>query len=195
MLTIMKALRQDIKSMVKEMGGAREEYADNLDRYLTPLPGVSSLSILPGVIRMFWKMQMARKNLAKFIKENPDWCRAQCQRIKAIQNREELASLYTHEYQARIVETFWRVYATFFHYADLTGKLRGKRVEMVGIDDADILLSNTSRDDELLPSLGPLVGLSKLVRGEISRDEYLEQLGTPRTVRSRARCSQATGRL
>jgi phosphohistidine swiveling domain-containing protein len=177
MLTIMKALRQDIKSIVKEMGGSREEYTGELDRILTPLPGVSFFSILPGAIRMFLKMQAARKNLEGFIKGNPDWCRTQCQRVKAIQDREELASLYTHEYQARVVEMFWKVYATAFHYAELAGKLRGKLVEMVGTDDADILLSNTSRDDELLPSLGPLVGLSKLVRGEISRDEYLEQWG------------------
>jgi pyruvate,water dikinase len=50
-------------------------------------------------------------------------------------------------------------------------------VKIVGTDDADILLSNTSRDNELLPSLGPLVGMSKLARGEMSREHYLEQWG------------------
>jgi pyruvate,water dikinase len=176
MLTMLKALRQDIKSIVTEMGGAREEYTGELDRILTPLPGVSFFTILPGAIKMLRKLRTARKSLDTFLRENPEWCLAQCQRIKLMQNKEELSFFYK-EYETRVADTFWRVYATFLHYGAITGKLRGELIEMVGTDDADIMLSNTSRYDELLPSLGPLVGLSELVRGEKSREEYLEQWG------------------
>ncbi len=176
MLTMMKALRQDVKSIATEMGGAREEYTGELYRIITPLPGVSFFTIFPGAIKMLKKIRTARKNLNTFIKENPDWCRTHYQRIKVMPNKEELSS-FNEEYGARVADTFWRVYATFMHYGTITGKLRIKLVELVGTDDADIMLSNTSRYDELLPSLGPLVGLSKLARGEMSREEYLEQWG------------------
>ncbi len=176
MLTMMKALRQDVKSIASEMGGAREEYTGELYRIITPLPGVSFFTIFPGAIRMLKKIRAARKNLDAFLKDNPDWCRTQCQRIKIMQNKEEL-TFFNEEYEARVLDTFWRVYATFMHYGTITGKLRSKLVELVGTDDADIMLSNTSRYDKLLPSLGPLVGLSKLARGEMSREEYLEQWG------------------
>lgn len=69
------------------------------------------------------------------------------------------------------------VYTTFLHYGTVTGKLRNELMEMVDIDDASTLLSSVSRNDELLSSLGPLVGLSELVRGEKTREEYLEQWG------------------
>ena len=177
MVTILKALRQDVKSMVKEMGGAREEYTDELDQFLAPLPGVSFFCILPGAIMMLRKTRTARKNLDTFIKENPDWCRAKCQQIQAMQDKEELSSFHAQEYQTRVAETFWRVYATFLHYAEITGKLRSELMEMVDADDVDTLLSNVSRNDELLSSLGPLVGLSELVRGQRSREDYLEQWG------------------
>ena len=47
----------------------------------------------------------------------------------------------------------------------------------MGVEDADALLSNVSSQDELLASLGPVVGLARLARGEMSREAYLEQWG------------------
>lgn len=84
MLTMLKTLRQDMNSIAKEMGGAREEYTDELDRFLSPLPGVSFFTILPGAVRMLRKTRAVRKNLDTFIKENPEWCRTRCQQIQAM---------------------------------------------------------------------------------------------------------------
>ncbi|HSR29052.1 MAG TPA: PEP-utilizing enzyme, partial [Anaerolineae bacterium] len=44
-------------------------------------------------------------------------------------------------------------------------------------EDADNLLSNLSSQDELLASLGPVVGLARVARGEMSRAAYLGQWG------------------
>ena len=47
----------------------------------------------------------------------------------------------------------------------------------MGAADADALLSNVSSDDEMLASLGPMVGLARVARGEMGREAYLEQWG------------------
>ena len=48
---------------------------------------------------------------------------------------------------------------------------------MVGPDDADALISGLSSKAELLASLGPVVGLSKMARGEMSPQVYLKLFG------------------
>jgi pyruvate,water dikinase len=58
-----------------------------------------------------------------------------------------------------------------------SGKLRRELKELVGAEDADSLLSSVGLDDELLASLGPVVGLARVARGEMSREAYLEQWG------------------
>jgi pyruvate,water dikinase len=58
----------------------------------------------------------------------------------------------------------------------LTRKLKSKLTKLVGEDETNKLLTTISSAGELA-SLGPLVGLSKLRRGELSREEYLQQYG------------------
>ncbi len=54
--------------------------------------------------------------------------------------------------------------------------LSKKLNEMVGAEDSNALLSNL-RGDSVLASLGPVVGISNVVKGSISREEYLELYG------------------
>jgi pyruvate,water dikinase len=56
-------------------------------------------------------------------------------------------------------------------------KLRQELVELVGEADANALFSSLSSEDEMLASLGPVVGVSKVARGEMSRTEYLDKYG------------------
>ncbi|MBP1925202.1 hypothetical protein J2Z76_001059 [Sedimentibacter acidaminivorans] len=51
-----------------------------------------------------------------------------------------------------------------------------KLTEMVGSEDASTLLSNL-REDSDLQSLGPVVGILKVIKGKMSREEYLKQYG------------------
>jgi pyruvate,water dikinase len=60
--------------------------------------------------------------------------------------------------------------------ADMVSKLRHDLLERVGVEDTVALLSNVSGKD-LLASLGPVVGLDRVRRGLVSREEYLRQYG------------------
>lgn len=55
-------------------------------------------------------------------------------------------------------------------------KLDKKLTELVGKEDAGSLLSNLRRDSGLA-SLGPVIGISKILKGEMSREEYLMEYG------------------
>jgi hypothetical protein len=60
---------------------------------------------------------------------------------------------------------------------DLPNRLEIELRELVGADDANALLSNLSGLSSQLESLGPVIGLGKVARGEMSRDAYLEAYG------------------
>jgi phosphohistidine swiveling domain-containing protein len=176
-ISVLGALGQNVEDMVTEVGGVREEYLETLDQYLVPVPEATFLTILPGAIRMWRKQRAALRNLETFLAGNPGWCRAMCRRIEAIGNGDELATLVMDEFSPRSLESFWRNYATILRYGELVGKLRRELMGLVGPADADALLSNVSRQGELLASLGPVVGLARLARGEMSRETYLARWG------------------
>lgn len=177
MASMFHALGRNIKDLSKEMGGVRDEYLETMDQYVIPLPEATLFAVLPNAIPMRRKQAEGFKNLDAFLAENPGWCRATCQRIGATQTKGELASLAEDDFVPRTTQTFWRVMATAWRYGELVGRLRDDLIELVGAADADALLSNVSSHDELLASLGPVVGLSRVFHGEMSREAYLEQWG------------------
>jgi pyruvate,water dikinase len=176
-ISVLAALGQDFESMAKEMGGVRDEYLETMDQYLFPLPEATLLAVLPSGLRAQRKQRAALKNLDEFLAVNPGWSRALNRRTQEARTREELVKLMEEELEPISLEAFWRSYATALQYSGLVGKLRRELTEMVGAEDADALLSNVSSHDELLASLGPVVGLARLARGEMSREAYLEQWG------------------
>ena len=176
-ISVLGALGQNIEEIVKEMGGVRQEYLDTMDQYLVPLPEATPLAVLPKALRVRRKQKAGQKNLEAFLLENPAWCREICQRVQAVQTEGELAGLLVNEILPRSGEAFWRNYATALRYGELVGKLRRELTTLVGPADADALLSNVSRADALLASLGPMVGLARVARGEMSCADYMQQWG------------------
>jgi phosphohistidine swiveling domain-containing protein len=176
-MTVLRARRDNVKDIIKELGGVRDEYIDTMDQYLTPLPGISLIKIIPGALKILWKQRKGLQNLSSFISQNPGWCRLQCQRIASIQDGAALAQFAEGEFMPHTLDSFWRTMATAWRYGELVGKLRRELVALVGADEADALLSNVSGQHDLLSSLGPVIGLGRVARGEMSRDKYLEQWG------------------
>jgi pyruvate,water dikinase len=61
-------------------------------------------------------------------------------------------------------------------YKNLTRSLRPKLAALAGEADANSLLSGRP-GTSALASLGPLIGIARLIRGEMTRDEYVEAYG------------------
>jgi len=176
-ISVLRALGQNVEEIAKEMGGVRQEYLDTMDQYLVPLADATPLAVLPKALRVRRKQKAGLKNLEAFLLDNPAWCWKICHHIQAVQTEVELAGLLVNEILPRSREAFWRNYATALRYGEQVGKLRGELTTLVGPEDADVLLSNVSRSETLLASMGPVVGLARVARGEMSRAEYMQQWG------------------
>ncbi len=176
MVASFRALGRNVEDLNREVGGVREEYLETMDQYLVPLPGVTFWAVLPNALRMLRKQRQGLKNLGTFLSENPGWCRETCQEIEGAQTADDLVSL-ADRFLTRTLETFWRTVATVWRSGEQVGRLRRDLRELVGAADADTLLSDVSSEDELLASLGPVLGLARVARGEMSREAYLEQWG------------------
>ncbi|MBN1149287.1 MAG: hypothetical protein JXA78_18645 [Anaerolineales bacterium] len=177
MMAMLRALGQNVNNLSTEMGGVRQEYLENMDQYIRPLPGVNLFSVLPNAIRMQSKQRKALKNAAALAVETPGVCRAMRLRVQEASNGQELAPLMVEEILPLCYELVWATLATAWRYGELAARLRRELTQLAGATGADTLLSNVSGEDELLESLGPLVGLARVARGEMSQADYLERWG------------------
>jgi hypothetical protein len=173
----LRALGKNVEDMAKEMAGVRDEYLERMDDYLVHLPEATVWAILPKGIQLRRKEKAALRSVAAFLSENPAWCRDARERIQMMRGEQDLISFHSGELAPRSLESFWRNYATALRYGERVGRLRRELTNLVGAEDADALLSGVSGPDGLLASLGPVVGLARVARGEMSREAYLEKWG------------------
>jgi pyruvate,water dikinase len=176
-ISMLNALGKDFVDMAKEMGGVRDEYLDTMDQYLVPLPEATLWTILPQGLVVRRKEKRALKGEKEWAAGNPAWCKAMQKQILLARAPGDLARLLEEKILPRSLDTFWRTYATALRYSEQVGPLRRQLTEMVGIQDADALLSGVGEEEQMLASLGPMVGLARVARGEMSREEYLARWG------------------
>jgi phosphohistidine swiveling domain-containing protein len=175
MVSALKAIGKDISAMFQEMGGM-EKPPEGLTIPLIPIPWRTKVAILFRGIRLQFKERAALRNLSRFLAGNPDWCADMRRRAQAATTSQELLALWP-EIEAQGTEAFWSVVGTAWRYAEEVAPLRRELIALVGEIDASALLSGVSSEAELLACLGPVVGLSRVLRGEMTRQAYLEQYG------------------
>lgn len=131
--------------------------------------------IFPRVKYYFKMYREISKNMPQYIQSTPGWCREVTKEIKKVNTKEELLTLWKHELEPYNKKAWWGLIISGTK-AVLALTLSKKLTKLVGTEDANTLLSNLRGDSELA-SLGPVVGISKIVNGEMSREEYLKQNG------------------
>jgi rifampicin phosphotransferase len=163
--------RKALKQATAFWGGVPED----VDIPLVPIsPWTWWSKVLPSITRLGIKMARLRKKIAPFVAENPRWCAVMSQRIRQAENQAELAALWRDEIAPYSLDAFL---LTIAGATDLPNRLERELRELVGADDANALLSNLSGLSPPLESLGPVIGLGKVARGEMSRAAYLEAYG------------------
>jgi pyruvate,water dikinase len=130
--------------------------------------------VLPGLTRLGMKTVSLRKKIPQFVAENPRWCAEMHRRIARMNNLAELAALMRNEIQPYSLYAFW---VTIAGATDLPNRLENDLQKEVGTEDANALLSNLGGLSSPLESLGPLIGLAKVARGELSRAAYMAAYG------------------
>jgi phosphohistidine swiveling domain-containing protein len=169
--------KRDRDALAMIEGTLHVNLPERMEIPILPAPRRTLLSVLPGLIKIRWKQTQDVRGLPALLAANPAWCTAMRRRIQGARTAAELVSLWTEEikpYSSRV----WSAYLSGAnHYADYATPLRRKLTGLAGPDDADALISGMSSQEELLASLGPLMGLSQMARGEMTRETYLEKYG------------------
>ena len=176
-------------SLLRALGRSREDLLETMEATLymrlpeeleiplIPLSVWGLLAALGKLVRMQMRLTQGRRSLPVYLETNAAWCRGMRERIRAETSATSLAALWEDEIGPHVQQGAWIVLGTANHAADYTVGLRRDLADLVGPEDANLLIANLSEEGELLPSLGPVVGLAQVARGEMARDAYLAQYG------------------
>ncbi len=130
-----------------------------------------------SALQVQMKQRRGVQQTPAYLEANKAWLRTIREAICSQATTSRLHDLWQAVMKPHIKTGVWCVLGSATHSADYTHKLRRQLAELVGPQDAGSLIANLSVGDEPLESLGPVVGLDKLARGEISRTAYLEDYG------------------
>jgi pyruvate,water dikinase len=176
--SLFKAVGRSEGALLEALEGtAYTRLPEGMEIPLLPLSRWSLLSSLPRAVGLQMKQKRAVRELPAYLAINPAWCQGTRRRIQETGNGGELASLWRGEIELHVRRSVPAILGSASHAAAYTARLRRELTELVGPDDADALTSNLSDDAKLLDSLGPLVGLGRVARGEMAREAYLAQYG------------------
>ncbi len=131
------------------------------------------LNVLPMTLRSFGKRAEQSRRIPEFVQQAPAWCRALRERVRQAPDNAALAALWAAELKP--FYCFGTAMASVAN-SNLQTQLHAQLRKLVGEADASALVSNLGGAG-YLASLGPVVNLARVARGELSREAYLEQYG------------------
>lgn len=166
----------DIQRGVKTMSEVFGQMPNGMSIPIYPFSRVSLLRAMwPRLKHRLKRMLEASKVLPEHVKDTPQWCQKMTTRIQKVKTGEELRSLWKEELLPYNFQALWVALAGGRQIV-IAHKLKEELINMVGMEDANTLLSNF-RGDSALESMGPVIGISKIIKGEMSREEYFMQYG------------------
>jgi pyruvate,water dikinase len=159
----------------KLVGNAFGNFPPNVEMPIYPLGMIELLKDLKlRGTQSFKRIQYAQKHKDEYLRQTRPWCEENLRRIAAAGDAHQLLELWSGEIRP-FVSKMWAIFLG--GASDLTlVTLKDRLEKMVGIEDANCLLSNF-RGENGLESLGPLVGIARVIKGELSRQEYLASYG------------------
>jgi hypothetical protein len=133
--------------------------------------------VLPAVIGTLQRVRANQRKLRDFLRTAPERCQALRERIQATSDAEGLSALWERQARPFFIETCQMLEAAANQGGAAILFTRQRLQKLVGEQDADALLTGPTADWGHLASLGPLLGLSRLAKGEISREAFARQYG------------------
>jgi phosphohistidine swiveling domain-containing protein len=142
-----------------------------------PLSTRGLISAVVNQLRMQIKHKQGARALPAYLATNPEWCQRMRVRIGGESSGVALVALWRDEIRPHVKRGVWTVLGTVNQSTDYTAPLRRDLTALVGAEDANLLIANLSGETGLLPSLGPVVGLTRVARGDMEREAYLALYG------------------
>ncbi|NRT36537.1 pyruvate,water dikinase [Clostridium beijerinckii] len=175
-LSLYPAFGKDIKSLIKTMSEVFGQMPEEIE---IPIYPFSKLGLIKGMApKLKYRLKniiKASKEIPEHLNESPDWCRKMTETIKEVQTKEELIDLWRTEILPFNFKALWIALAGGRKMV-IANKLKDGLIKVAGIEDTNTLMSNF-RGDSSLESLGPIIGISKIITGEMNREEYRMKYG------------------
>ncbi len=166
----------DVKKAMELAGELFGQIPDDLNMPLYPFPRFKLIKqVLPRIWNLIKNVIKASIKMKQYLKDTPDRCREMAKIIKGINSKEELLAFWEDELRPYNIKAWW-MHTAGSSKGIVAMNLNKKLTEMVGAEDANALLSNLREGSELA-SLGPVVGVAKVLKEEMSREEYLLKYG------------------
>ncbi len=132
--------------------------------------------MVPKIIQYSRKTVKTSKDIPYFIKDIPDWSVQMSKKLMEAKTKDDLLSIWEMDIEPMNTRAWWNLLVGASKATLALTAINKKLTEMVGSEVASTLLSNL-RGDSDLQSLGPILGISKVIKGEMSKEEYLKKHG------------------
>ncbi|NRT79822.1 PEP/pyruvate-binding domain-containing protein [Clostridium beijerinckii] len=175
-LSLYPAFGKDIKSLIKTMSEVFGQMPEEIE---IPIYPFSKLGLIKGMApklkHRLKNIIKASKEIPEHLNESPNLCRRMTETIKEVKTKEELIDLWKTEILPFNFKALWIALAGGRKMV-IANKLKDELIKVAGIEDTNTLMSNF-RGDSSLESLGPIIGISKIITGEMNREEYRMKYG------------------
>ncbi len=175
-VSLYRAVGKDIR---KELHGDLIASApEDLDVPIIPFtPFAVVRTVLPGMLKAQRYASQDRRRIPRFTDVTPSICHSLEARIRGTSNRQDLQAIWLGDLHPYFVDACRLLRSVTMTFSDLATSLRLDLVTLTGEPDANAMMSNLAGGSANLESLGPLVGLSLLLKGRLTSDAYLERYG------------------
>jgi phosphohistidine swiveling domain-containing protein len=175
-VSMLTALGKSLDEALEQTKGMLGNVPEGLEVPTIPLSRWTMVTAMPRMIKAGLNEKRGAKKVPDFLATNRKRCRDMRRRIRNTQTGEELIAFWHQEMIAWLLDAMWIVAGGA---APLEAKMKLKKEldELVGEADANALFSGLSSEEDLLASLGPLVGVARVAQGKMSRAAYMEAYG------------------
>jgi rifampicin phosphotransferase len=132
--------------------------------------------MVPAAVAMLRRVRASQKRMPQFLAAAPGRCERLRAEIEQTADATVLASLWPQKVRPLLEEACDMLSAAGARGTTLLSS-PGKLAKLVGEADSTLLLSGQQAEGTPLASLGPVLGLARLARGEIDRDTFARQYG------------------
>jgi rifampicin phosphotransferase len=133
--------------------------------------------MVPWAAALQRRARASRKRMPQYLAGAPGRCERLRVEIRQTSDTAVLASLWPAKVRPLLEEASDMLAAAGTTGGTMLLSVPGKLASLVGEADAALLLSAQQAGGASLASLGPVVGLARLARGEIGRETFIRQYG------------------
>jgi pyruvate,water dikinase len=175
-VSMLMAMGKSKEAAIEQMRGLLGSVPEGLTVPTVPLSRWRMVRALPRMVTLGIKEKRGARKIPEFLATNPERCRLLRQQIQTMDSRSALIAFWQQEVMSWLVDAMWLMGGAA-QPLESKMKLKEELAGLLGEADANALFSNLSGKDDLLASLGPVVGVARVAEGKMTRSEYLEAYG------------------